>query len=96
MVDIKLARQLRVVLRRFLTQGGIGVGVAVTAAAITKAIAFADGKKEPDANYGVLVTPNWLTTFRVTAKATTGFTIDFGTPAPAGGTVDYAVVRGDV
>lgn len=96
MPDLRLARQLRVVLRRFLTQGGVGVGVAVTAAAVTKAIAFADGKKEPDALYGVLVTPNWLTTFRVTAKATTGFTIDFGVAAPAGATVDYAVVRGDV
>lgn len=94
--DLRIARQIRVVLRRFLTQGGVGVAIAVTAAAVTKAIAFADGKNEPDANYGVLVTPSWLTTFRVTAKAATGFTVDFGTAAPANATIDYAVVRGDI
>jgi hypothetical protein len=95
-VDLRLDRQLRVLLRRFLTQGGVGVSVPVTAAAVTIAIAFADGKNEPDTIYSVLVTPSWLTTFRVTAKAKTGFTIDFGTAAPANASVDYAVVRGDV
>lgn len=96
MEDLRLARQLRVLLRRLLTNGGVGVAVAVTAAAVTKAIAFADGKNEPDAAYGVLVTPSWLTTWRVTAKALTGFTVDFGTAAPANATIDYAVIRGDV
>lgn len=48
---------------------------------------------EPDATYGVNVTPNWLTTVQVTAKATSGFTINFGTPAPAGATVDWFLVR---
>jgi hypothetical protein len=94
--DLRIARQLRVLLRRFLTQGGTGVNVAVTATATTKAIAFADGRHEPNATYGVIVTPSWLTTSRVTTKATTGFTIDFGTAAPAGATVDYCVVRGDI
>jgi tetrahydromethanopterin S-methyltransferase subunit E len=93
---VKIDRQLRVLLRRFLTQGGVGVDVAVTAGAATKAIAFADGKHEPNASYAVLVTPSWLTTFRVTAKATTGFTIDFGTVAPAAATVSYAVLKGDI
>ena len=48
---------------------------------------------ESDANYAVLVTPSWNTTQWVTGKATTGFTINFGTPAPAGGTVDWFIVR---
>lgn len=48
---------------------------------------------EPDASFAVLVTPNWLTTHRVTSKATTGFTVDFGTAAPAGATFDYIMVR---
>jgi hypothetical protein len=50
--------------------------------------------QEPDANYAVLVTPSWLTTHRVTSKATTGFTVDFGTAAPGGGgTIDIMMVR---
>jgi hypothetical protein len=94
--DLRIARQLRVLLRRFLTQGGTGVNVAVTATATTKAIAFADGRHEPNATFGVLIATSWLTTWSVTAKATTGFTVSFGTAAPANATVDYAVVRGDI
>jgi hypothetical protein len=48
---------------------------------------------EPDANYAVLVVPNWSTTCFVTNKATTGFTINFGTAAPPGATVDWLMVR---
>lgn len=49
---------------------------------------------EPDANYGVVVTPSWLTTVRVTGKLTTGFTVDFGTATPdANQTIDYVIVR---
>lgn len=48
---------------------------------------------EPDADYAVIVTPNWGTTSWVTAKATTGFTINFGTAAPASATVDWFIVR---
>ncbi len=49
---------------------------------------------EPDANYAVSITPSWLTTCRVTNKATTGFTVDFGTVAPGGGgTFDWLLAR---
>lgn len=48
---------------------------------------------EPDANYGVWVSPSWLTTWRVTSKATTGFTVDFGTAAPASATIDWLITR---
>jgi hypothetical protein len=42
----------------------------------------------------VVVEASWLTTHRVTAKATTGFTVDFGTVAPGGGgTIDWLVVQ---
>jgi hypothetical protein len=97
MLTLRFERQLRVLLRRFLTQGGVGVNVAVVAAAVVKAIAFADGKNEPDVNYAVLAAPSWNTTVWVTAKATTGFTLNFGTAAPGGGGfVDYSVIRGDI
>jgi len=49
--------------------------------------------REPDANYAVIVTTSWNTTSWVTAKATTGFTIRFGTPPTVGGTVDWLIVR---
>ncbi len=49
---------------------------------------------EPDADYAVIVTPSWLTTCRVTGKATTGFTVDFGTATPdANQTFDWLIVR---
>ena len=48
---------------------------------------------EPNANYGVVVTPSWGTTTFITAKTTGGFTINFGTTAPAGATVDWLIFR---
>ena len=87
----RFARQLAVLIRRYLTPGGTEHSLSVTAAAVTKAVTLA--KPEQDASYGVLVTPNWLTTFRVTAKSKTGFTVDFGTAAPASAAIDYLVFR---
>lgn len=48
---------------------------------------------EPNASYAVIVTPSWSTTVSVTAKAASGFTVSFGTAAPAGGKVDWMIVR---
>lgn len=49
---------------------------------------------EPDANYNVFVACNWNCGWWVTGKATTGYTIQFNTPAPSGGgTVDTFYVR---
>ena len=49
---------------------------------------------QPNANYAVLVCPNWNTTVWITGKTSTGFTINFGTPAPTGGGyVDFFVYR---
>jgi hypothetical protein len=67
-----------------------GKNEAVTAAATTLAIT---GKTYTDASYAVLCTPNWSTTCYATAKGTTGFTLNFGTAAPAGASVDWIVIR---
>ena len=89
--DAVSERAQRVLLSRYLTQGGVKIGETVTQAATTKAVTFTIN--EPNTSFGVLVTPNWLTTWRVTTKATTGFTVDFGTAAPASATFDWVVFR---
>jgi hypothetical protein len=68
-----------------------GYNTSVTAATTTKAVTF--GTAHPDANYAVLCTPNWNTTCFVSGKTTTGFTLNFGTAAPAGQLVDWFVAR---
>lgn len=79
--------------RRFLTSAGNRVAVAVTTAATSVAVVFA--RTEVDASYGVVATPSWGTTVWVTNKTTTGCTINFGTGAPAGGTVDLITFRSE-
>ena len=51
------------------------------------------GMQEPDSDYAVVPSASWPTTIGVSAKGTAGFTLTFGTPAPAGGTVDWVMVR---
>lgn len=84
-------RELR---RRFLTNGGNAVGVAVGNGATSHAVTF--DIAEPDVNYGVSVTPTWATTVRVAEadKSTTGFTVRFGSAAGASDKIDYLVFRG--
>ncbi len=55
---------------------------------------------EPDSNFAVWVTPNWSTTVAVTKTDTSlfqphgsGFTVTFGTAAPAGATFDWGLIR---
>lgn len=83
----------RNLLRRLFTQGGAQVAVAVALGAASKAIAFE--RREPDTGYGVLVTPSWPTTVSVAAadKSATGFTVHFGTVAPANATVSFLTFR---
>lgn len=83
--------QLRTLLRRALTRPGNLVDVPVTLAATTKDIVFT--MADQDAEYGVTVIPNWLTTVMVTLKTRTGFRITFGTGAPASATVDIQTYR---
>lgn len=77
--------------RRFLTSAGNGIAQAVATGASSVAVTFP--RAEVDASYGVVATPSWGTTVWVTAKSTTGCTINFGTAAPAGGTVDFITFR---
>jgi len=51
------------------------------------------GKTYTDASYAVLCTPDWDTTCYVTGKTSSGFTLNFGTAAPAAQTVDWIVIR---
>ena len=67
-----------------------GVNVAVASAATTLAVA---GLSEPDTSYGVQVSTSWATTVTVTGKTTAGFTLTFGTAAPAAETVDWLLYR---
>lgn len=49
--------------------------------------------QEPDAHYAVIVTPAWNTTVWVTDKATTGFTVHFGTAPSSDSSFDWFIVR---
>ncbi len=68
-----------------------GIAQAIGNGATTAAVTF--GTAYPDANYAVTCTPNYDTTCFVTAKATTGFTLNFGTAAGASATVDWFVAH---
>ena len=86
------SRLLRVVLR-WLTQGGNKVNLAVADTAVSVAVAFT--REEPDALFGVTALPNWGTTVWFSAKAVTGCTINFGTAAGPGATVDVSTFRSE-
>jgi hypothetical protein len=75
--------------------GGSGLfasGVAsVTTDAVSKTVT---GTFPAGGAYVVLVTPNWLTSYRVRpgSKSTTQFIVDFGVPAPASADLSWGVV----
>lgn len=69
------------------------LGVAATAQSGEWATIVDETGWEPDTSYAIQVTPSWGTTVWVTAKAKGGFTINFGTAAPADATVDWFLVR---
>ena len=68
-----------------------GINQAITIGATTQVVTF--GTAYPDAIYAVNCTANYNTTCFVTGKTTTGFTLNFGTAAPASSTVDWFVVH---
>ena len=87
------AKWARLRLRHF-TAAGNGVNLAVGAGASTLAVTFK--RVEPNATYGVTITPAWGTTVWVTNRATTGFTANFGTVAPGGGsTMSFTTFRSE-
>ena len=70
------------------TLGYVAFGAADTTIAVTFAA------QEDDAAYAPLLVPSWLTTLSANSLATTGFTINAGTPpGGAGGAVIYIVAR---
>lgn len=90
-MDTRGERQRDILFVRHLTRGGNLVDEPVTLAATTLAVVF--DLAEQDVNYGVHVTPSWLTTVSVALKSTTGYMISFGTGAPADATVDTTTFR---
>ena len=69
-----------------------GFGVPVPAGESSAPITF--GTPEPDENYAILTECTWLTVKAVQNKSSTGFIVQFATPAPAsGGTIDWFLVR---
>ncbi len=79
-----LAQRLQV----WISQSGdADFGAATTSVAVTF------GGNEPDTSYIVLLEPSWNTTFWITSKATTGFTINVNAAAGIEATVPWVVVR---
>jgi hypothetical protein len=70
-------------------QKGINVSVPAGATFIDITLPIA----EPDANYGVVVTPQWNTTVWITNKNTTGFRINFGIAPTVASALDWFLFR---
>jgi hypothetical protein len=68
-----------------------GINVGVTADASLLRVSFPT--PETDAAYGVQVSPSWPTMSAISDKTAEGFTITFGTPAPASATIDWLLVH---
>ncbi|HEY4186270.1 MAG TPA: PilZ domain-containing protein [Polyangia bacterium] len=68
-----------------------GIDVAVESGALFVEIALPH--PETDGHFGVQVTPSWQTALAIVGKTTAGFTVSFGTPAPAEAHLDWLLVR---
>lgn len=68
-----------------------GIDVVVPKGAQRFTVRFAQA--EPDARYSLNVQPNWATPDAVMNKTSTGFTVLFTLPAPAGATFDWQLIR---
>jgi hypothetical protein len=91
MIDARGDQQLSELFTRHLTRAGNLVNEPVTSGDGTLDVIL--DLPEIDTEYGVSVTTNWLTTVAITAKATTGYTITFGTVAPADAVLDATTFR---
>ena len=89
----KELRQWRQLLMQYMhTQAGLRVKLAVGNGATTVTYTFSS--PDYDDNYGIVATPTWSTTVRVSARSITAFTLTFGTAAGASDTVDVMSFRG--
>jgi len=77
---------LNYTLQNYLKGNNVAVAAGATSLAVTLSQTL------PSTNYAVYVTPQWNTSVWVTSKTTTGFTINFGTAAPTGGSaLDWVI-----
>jgi len=73
-------------LQNYLKGNNVAVAAGATSLAVSLPLTL------PNTNYAVYVTPQWNTSVWVTGKTTTGFTINFGTAAPTGGSaLDWVI-----
>jgi len=73
-------------LQNFFKGNNVAVAAGATSLAVSLPLTL------PITNYAVYVTPQWNTSVWITNKTTTGFTINFGTAAPTGGSyVDWVI-----
>jgi len=68
-----------------------GIDVAVESGVLYHEVALP--RPETDGHFRVQVTPSWPTTFAIVGKSAAGFTVSFGTPAPAHAHLDWRLVR---
>lgn len=68
-----------------------GINLSVQEGAKEMTVTFP--RPEADANYAVTVTPSWMTNLCVPSKTEKGFTVQFSTVPPAGGKLDWVMVR---
>jgi hypothetical protein len=68
-----------------------GKNLPVKEKAMSLRVRFA--QPEADGDYAVFVESSWLTNRAVSEKGAEGFTVTFGTPAPAEARVDWLIVR---
>jgi len=72
--------------QNYLKGNNVAVAAGATSLAVTLSLTL------PNTNYAVYVTPQWNTSVWITGKTTTGFTINFGTAAPTGGSaLDWVI-----
>jgi len=65
------------------------VAVPITAGSVVVSFAIA----QQDTSFMVTLEVSWNTTTWLTAKTKTGFTVNFGTAAPASATFSWAILR---
>lgn len=68
-------------------------GRAFNVPVTTSATSIVINNSQPDSSFGVKVTTSWNTTFWITGKSFAGFTVNFGTAAPSGATIDWEITR---
>ena len=68
-----------------------GINVAVEAGVLYHEVSLP--RLEADGRFGVQVAPSWPTTFAIVGKSPAGFTVSFGTPAPANAHLDWFLIR---